>query len=613
MKQVDDIINDYINAEDTDYAIMIDGQWGAGKSYYWENVLRKQIEETGIPRNSKNEKYKAAKISLFGIQSVDDLKLEIYTSLCNVDEKSKKKNFISFGSSLLKGLGDKLGLPIDKKLAANFLSLIPIDLSRRVLCFDDLERLNTDILKEVLGYINSLIEQHHQKVVFICNNVECKSSDYTSYKEKLIRFTCKLQTDIPAILETLMKDKEEKFKDFILLNKGWIGQVYKNAKCNNLRTLKFNMDIMERIYPDILANMGEPEWKVDNYVLLLTMVYSIESRLKANDLQLNYILDLTQSWANQVSYIDSIARSNSDWSDDKKVEDKKDPKEEYLREKRNKYFKNSFIYGTSKALLDYVCNGDFDQALFVCDVKKMTAEARRFNYTDEQKLMSKLSNFWDIDDEEMYSAIEEVIKGTTEMRYPMEYYPNFFLRLQRLQDLGFADTGCSIVELKRIFQYAIENCTKAGYNEQLNGIYQNADGATDEFKELTELVYALNYDQRNIKMGNEFEDAILHLNKNINLKQFWNIPINLFAEITAKDFFESFLKCHNSRKRDVCNFFKERYKVVEHQQLDTDFINRIVELLVDYLNSKARPAPSKKYCEYLLKMLPNSTKNTSDG
>lgn len=41
MKQVDDIINDYINAEDTDYAIMIDGQWGAGKSYYWENVLRK--------------------------------------------------------------------------------------------------------------------------------------------------------------------------------------------------------------------------------------------------------------------------------------------------------------------------------------------------------------------------------------------------------------------------------------------------------------------------------------------------------------------------------------------------------------------------------------------
>ena len=80
MKQVDDIINDYINAEDTDYAIMIDGQWGAGKSYYWENVLRKQIEETGIPRNSKNEKYKAAKISLFGIQSVDDLKLEIYTS-----------------------------------------------------------------------------------------------------------------------------------------------------------------------------------------------------------------------------------------------------------------------------------------------------------------------------------------------------------------------------------------------------------------------------------------------------------------------------------------------------------------------------------------------------
>lgn len=613
MKQIDDIINDYINAKDTDYAIMIDGQWGAGKSYYWENTLRKQIEEAVISGSSKKEKYKAVKISLFGIQGVDDLKLEIYTSLYVNDQKSKKRNYISFGTDLLKRIASMTKLSIDKRLAVNFLSLVPIDLSTRVLCFDDLERLNADILKEVLGYINSLIEQHHQKVVFICNDVECKLPDYTSYKEKLIRFTCKLQTDIPTVLETLMKDKEERLKSFILLNKSWISQVYKNAKCDNLRTLKFNMDIMERIYPDVLANMGEPEWKVDNYILLLTMAYSIESRLKANDPQLNFILDLTQSWANQISYIDNIVHSSSDWPDDKKVEESKDPKEKYLREKRNRYFKNTFIYGTSKALLDYVCSGDFDQVLFVYDVQRIITEAKRFNYTDEQKLMSKLSNFWDIDDEELYNAIEEVIKGTKEMEYPMEYYPNYFLKLQRLQDFRFADTGHSIIELKMIFQHAIENCTKVGYNEQLNGIYQNADGATDEFKELTELVYTLNYNQRNIKMGNEFEDAILHLYNNVNLEQFWNIPINLFAEISAKDFFKSFLKCQNCRKRDVCNFFEARYKIVEYQQLDTNFINSIVELLVDYLKSKVRPSPSKKYCEYLLKILINSAEDTSDN
>lgn len=612
MKQIDDIINVYINAEDTDYAIMIDGEWGSGKSYYWKNVLRKQIEETATPSSFGKKKYKTAKISLFGIQSVDDLKLEIYTSLYGDDEKGKKKQIMSLSGGFFKHIADKIGLPIDKKLAANFLSLVPIDLSNRVLCFDDLERLNEDIMKEVLGYINSLIEHHHQKVVFICNNVECESPDYSSYKEKLVRFTCKLQTDIPSVLETLMKDKEERFKNFILSNKSWINHVYKNVKCNNLRTLKFNMDIMERIYSDVLANMGDPVWKVDNYILLLTIAYSIESRLKANDSRLYILLDLTQSWANQISCIDSIAHFSSGSGNNKKVVDKKDSKEEYLREKREKYFSNTFIYGTSKALLDYVCSGNFDKALFVCDIEKMIAEAKRFNYTNEQKLMSKLNNIWDIDDEELCKTIEEVIKGTKEMSYSIEYYPNYFLQLQRLQNLGFGDTGYSIVNLKKIFQHAIENCAKAGYDEKLNYIYQNTDGATEEFKELAELVYNFNYAQQNIERGNEFEDAILHLDKNMDLGKFRDIPINLFAKITAEDFFESFLKCHNSRKRDVCNLFEKRYHDAKYRQLDVDFITNITDILADYLsNPEVKPAPSKKYCEYLQKIF-NGAENTAD-
>lgn len=613
MKQIDDIINAYINAENTDYAIMIDGEWGTGKSYYWKNVLRKQIEGTAIPGSLKEEKYKTAKISLFGIQSVDDLKLEIYTSLYDDDKKSKKKRFISFGGGLFKFIATNNVFSIDKKLATSLLSLVPIDLSNHVLCFDDLERLNKNIMKEVLGYINSLIEHHHQKVVFICNNVECKSPDYTSYKEKLVRFTCKLQSDIPSVLETLMKDKEERFKNFILSNKSWISHVYKNAKCNNLRTLKFNMDIMERIYSDVLANMGDPVWKVDNYILLLTIAYSIESRLKANDSRLYILLNLTQSWANQISCIDSIAHFSSGSGNNKKVVDKKDPEEEYLREKREKYFSNTFIYGTSKALLDYVGSGNFDQALFVCDIQKMIVEAKRFNHTNEQNLMSKLSNTWDINDDELYETIEEVIKGTREMSYSMEYYPNYFLQLQLLQNLGFGDTGYSIANLKEIFQHAIENCDKTGYDEKLNYIYQNTDGATEEFKELAELVYNFNYAQQGIEIGNEFKDAILHLDKDMNLGKFQDSPINLFAKITAEDFFESFLKCHNSRKRDVCYLFEKRYHNVKYRQLDVDFITNITNILAGYLsNSEVKPAPSKKYCEYLQKILINGAENTAD-
>ena len=32
MNHIDNVILDYVKAPDTDYAIMIDGQWGAGRS-----------------------------------------------------------------------------------------------------------------------------------------------------------------------------------------------------------------------------------------------------------------------------------------------------------------------------------------------------------------------------------------------------------------------------------------------------------------------------------------------------------------------------------------------------------------------------------------------------
>lgn len=75
--QIDKIIKDYILSKDTDYAIMIDGEWGAGKSWYWDNVLTSQIKNLPTKDNTAENPsyYKVAKISLFGIGSADDLRI----------------------------------------------------------------------------------------------------------------------------------------------------------------------------------------------------------------------------------------------------------------------------------------------------------------------------------------------------------------------------------------------------------------------------------------------------------------------------------------------------------------------------------------------------------
>lgn len=50
MNELDNIIRDYLKATDTDYAIMINGKWGCGKSYYIEHTLDEIIGSIPIPK-----------------------------------------------------------------------------------------------------------------------------------------------------------------------------------------------------------------------------------------------------------------------------------------------------------------------------------------------------------------------------------------------------------------------------------------------------------------------------------------------------------------------------------------------------------------------------------
>ena len=79
LKDVDQMVLDYINASSTDYAIMLTGAWGAGKTFYWKNALKQSIEEIDSPVKIKgnNVKYKAVHVSLFGVENLNSLIMRI--------------------------------------------------------------------------------------------------------------------------------------------------------------------------------------------------------------------------------------------------------------------------------------------------------------------------------------------------------------------------------------------------------------------------------------------------------------------------------------------------------------------------------------------------------
>ena len=84
------ICEDYLERKDTDYAIMINGKWGSGKTYFYDHVLKDEITKVEVP--GKKGFYRVVYISLFGISTTVDLAINIYREHLNHNVDGNKKN-----------------------------------------------------------------------------------------------------------------------------------------------------------------------------------------------------------------------------------------------------------------------------------------------------------------------------------------------------------------------------------------------------------------------------------------------------------------------------------------------------------------------------------------
>jgi len=188
---MDILFKNYLSTENTDYAILINGEWGVGKTYYYENTLKAIIKECGK---------EPVKISLYGKDKVDAIINEITyeiikNSIGNIakerigEEKLEKlntidKNLKKWPASLLnalmnKGFGKVTDLLKDKANVDNFFDIYDY-YPNIVLVFDDFERCKVNIV-ELLGFINSFLEKSVFKVIVIANEDEIVNVQ-SSYK-----------------------------------------------------------------------------------------------------------------------------------------------------------------------------------------------------------------------------------------------------------------------------------------------------------------------------------------------------------------------------------------------------------------------------------------------
>ena len=194
------------------YALLINGKWGCGKTYFIRNELMNHLK-------NKKQKYDVNYLSLYGIKSTD----EIGQMLCVQAMKDKapeaaRKAFdtkaiqITTGvlSSLLKGGMNILGageIGIER-----IVQNIP-NFDNNIIIFDDLERCNCPI-NVVLGYINNFVEHSDASVILVANEDEIGKWQFDSNPEiqTLVAIDSRVNVELPPKFEDYIRNAANRNK-----------------------------------------------------------------------------------------------------------------------------------------------------------------------------------------------------------------------------------------------------------------------------------------------------------------------------------------------------------------------------------------------------------------
>lgn len=187
-QQIIDEILRYLHDDSYNYAVLIDGEWGSGKTYFVNNTLTKIIEKQESDLETSR---KVQYISLYGCKAISDVQENIAWSFAEDARKviQDKNNFGTTGQKVSNNIllsSKKIGNAILKKFLPNMplyeIASDWLNLGSFIFVFDDLERCDCPI-NEVFGFLNELVEHENTKVILIANEKELSGIAEIQYLE----------------------------------------------------------------------------------------------------------------------------------------------------------------------------------------------------------------------------------------------------------------------------------------------------------------------------------------------------------------------------------------------------------------------------------------------
>ncbi|WP_318519356.1 hypothetical protein [Photobacterium leiognathi] len=262
MELFDKSFDNFLDKEN-EKVLLVKGDWGAGKTY---SIMR------GLDRNKSQ--YKFITVSLFGLQSLDDLS-------------------VAFSNEVLKGLLLKNGVHV-----LNFLTAIPYvskfiprkipslekiqikNFSKElVVFFDDIERTSINI-KDFLGYIEQMKSSSLYKVVLALNEDKLSDSDseavFSRMREKVVDKEIKVFNAVDSFIS-------EKYPE----ESGFLIDFFSRVEVGNLRVIRKAVDVMS-FFCGHISLLNDDNMK---RLKLSCLFLSVEFYMEIDDLRTVYGFD----------------------------------------------------------------------------------------------------------------------------------------------------------------------------------------------------------------------------------------------------------------------------------------------------------------------------------
>lgn len=490
-KEITKELDDYIYNVSIKYAVLLNGGWGSGKTYFIEDYIKKLEEKYELNKNDKTTKYKKpVYVSLYGLSDISELKNKIALSLIKNKKIKQLMPFLDVGIEIGSDLASKHTFiqNSDSKFKRIIRALHKID--NLIIFFDDLERCNINI-NTVLGYINELVEHNDVKVVLVADeskigkvnfekNVELKYmvalSDKIKYPREKSKYSFENTTnDVDKSLtkeeivkrtrqlfdkDKIYREMKEKLIGKIVYYRANIEDVY-NVFVNNIITNQEANKTAIRIKEKILKQFED-----NNYYNLRTLQFIFQafnrivdetiSIIDLEDIKYNYLNDLL-SYCTIKSIKLKQGENTYNWEQNQKFGTV------YLGNEISDYIYKNFVVGF-KFVDDYLLNSHLDKEY----IKETLSEYKKITLNENNNPndpLYKLKTWWQISEQELSNIIDDLIIKIKDNDYDLEMYSKIVSYLSRIEEMDVCVEKIKIA-IKGLEKNIIENKVNGQYCEE---------------------------------------------------------------------------------------------------------------------------------------------------